>query len=222
VAKRHKPPSGDAVEEMVAAAAGVRGFIVSQVQVVEDGYSPHLLPPDIDKLLPASVQLAALLVVHNNFVQDSSDINSSVISLWSILKSVKLEIPIHLLLSADSVTHYLQQETVGAEDVWWSLACLLVETIERGIAASDVVEALWMCRIQQSSVHTRQRVIDGSAIFLAMWYDQDLGQREGVTEASGIWREVCFVRLLKIVATELDSHSIGTLRHHPALTLLSL
>ena len=39
----------------------------------------------------------------------------------------------------------------GVEKVWSSLAVLLEEIIELGIAATDVVEALWLCQIRLSS-----------------------------------------------------------------------
>ena len=39
----------------------------------------------------------------------------------------------------------------GNEGVWSSLTCLLLEVIELSISAPDIIEALWMCRIRQSS-----------------------------------------------------------------------
>ena len=38
----------------------------------------------------------------------------------------------------------------------------------------------------------------------------------------GVFREVCFVRLLSAVLSEADSPSIDSLRSHPSLPLLTL
>ena len=51
------------MQRIGAVTAGVKGFIASQVAVVDGGNSPHLLhvPCGVDNLLKSSVQLAALL-----------------------------------------------------------------------------------------------------------------------------------------------------------------
>ena len=61
------------MERLTAATTGVREFILSQVVVVEGGYSPLLLPAGVDKLLSTSVQLAALLGQY--FIQYTYKIN---------------------------------------------------------------------------------------------------------------------------------------------------
>ena len=41
----------------------------------------------------------------------------------------------------------------GVEGVWHSLTGLLIETIKLSVVATDVLEALWLCRIRQSPIH---------------------------------------------------------------------
>ena len=41
-------------------------------------------------------------------------------------------------------------------------------------------------------------------------------------EDHGMFREVCFVRLLKVVTSESDSALVDCTRHHPSLPFLSL
>ena len=79
--------------------------------------------------------------------------------------------------------------------MWSSLARLLEAIVTLSIVATDVIEALWLCRIRQSSpseVYTerltavkaetfsyaqRQSVIRGSVVFLAEWFGQGAQQK---------------------------------------------
>jgi hypothetical protein len=150
-----------------------------------------------------------------------SSISEKFTSLWCLLKGLKQDIPAHLLLSADSFSRYLQQVGKGVEGVWSSLACLLEAIVTLSIVATDVIEALWLCRIRQSSPSERQSVIRGSVVFLAEWFGQ--GGKDGRgPEVHGVARDFCFVRLLRLVASESDSHRIDSFRNHPSLPFLAL
>ena len=41
-------------------------------------------------------------------------------------------------------------------------------------------------------------------------------------EIHGVARDFCFVRLLRLVASESDSHRIDSFRNHPSLPFLAL
>ena len=56
---------------------------------------------------------------------------------------------------ASTVLYYVLQSQ-GVESVWYSLTYLLTEIIKFGIASTDTIEALWMCRIKQSSTYQVQ------------------------------------------------------------------
>jgi hypothetical protein len=217
-------PSTDRVQGITAATAGVKEFIASQVMVVDGGNSPLLLPRKVDTLLSTSVHLAALLVSHD-LLRDSRDCSregpsfvTEIVSLWSFLKGLKQEVPIHILLNSESVTHYLQPEEKGGEGVWCSLTCLLLESIRLSVVTTDVIEALWLCRIKQAPAHQRRSVISGGGIFLTAWY----GKEDKCETGHGVFREACFVRLLSAVLRDSDCPCIASLRSHPSLPFLTL
>lgn len=150
---------------------------------------------------------------------------TTLVQLWRLLKSaatLPAAVSCDQLLSHEAFQLYISRvQSSCSTVVWSSLSETLVMLLYHNIFLSPIIEALWMCRIDElkDSPVKREHCLRGALIFLEQFYTSNEEDVKIVPAGGvGIMGDIHFVRLLPVIlesgVTLADTSIVLTSRAH--------
>ncbi|XP_065914692.1 codanin-1-like isoform X2 [Dysidea avara] len=185
----------------------VTTWLARELFIIPDVLIPQLLPRCSSEIASVTFQLSVILVSsgnlrrshipHSTTMAKQCSLLDAIVHLWKLLKAAKLSLPCDELLSHKSFQLYLTSQTSVA-NIWSSLSETLVTLLCHNILTSPIIEALWVCRIEELNDDPTKKAqcLQGAYTFLKLFYTDST---QDISSSMVEMKDVHFLRLLAVV-----------------------